>query len=229
MQENRYNTCDRFLGGLEKDFIITEQIEDSPLTSEPSFLDYGIIAVCNRGSAIIHLLDNKHVWNKNELIFLFPRQLCSMRNVSEDFSAKFIIIPHVLHGDVLSSLRHFDPRFHFFVKDHFYYNIEDNNGIERFQSFCKLIENELERYRGNGLLRERIICYLGIFYMDVYDYYVKVRKKIPFRTSLRKEQLIYDFCSLVAENFKNHKNVGFYADKLNITTTYLTKVSHPNK
>ena len=45
MQENRYNTCDRFLGGLEKDFIITEQIEDSPLTSEPSFLDYGIIAV----------------------------------------------------------------------------------------------------------------------------------------------------------------------------------------
>ena len=50
MQENRYNTCDRFLGGLEKDFIITEQIEDSPLTSEPSFLDYGIIAVCNRGS-----------------------------------------------------------------------------------------------------------------------------------------------------------------------------------
>ena len=80
MQENRYNTCDRFLGGLEKDFIITEQIEDSPLTSEPSFLDYGIIAVCNRGSAIIHLLDNKHVWNKNELIFLFPRQLCSMRN-----------------------------------------------------------------------------------------------------------------------------------------------------
>ena len=153
MQENRYNTCDRFLGGLEKDFIITEQIEDSPLTSEPSFLDYGIIAVCNRGSAIIHLLDNKHVWNKNELIFLFPRQLCSMRNVSEDFSAKFIIIPHVLHGDVLSSLRHFDPGFHFFVKDHFYYNIEDNNGIERFQSFCKLIENELERYRGNGLLR----------------------------------------------------------------------------
>mgnify|MGYP001508427703 FL=1 len=224
MQENRYNTCDRFLGGLEKDFIITEQIEDSPLTSEPSFLDYWIIAVCNRGSAIIHLLDNKHVWNKNELIFLFPRQLCSMRNVSEDFSAKFIIIPHVLHGDVLSSLRHFDPGFHFFVKDHFYYNIEDNNGIERFQSFCKLIENELERYRGNGLLRERIICYLGIFYMDVYDYYVKVRKKIPFRTSLRKEQLIYDFCSLVAENFKNHKNVGFYADKLNITTTYLSAI-----
>ena len=40
MQENRYNTCDRFLGGLEKDFIITEQIEDSPLTSEPSFLSY---------------------------------------------------------------------------------------------------------------------------------------------------------------------------------------------
>lgn len=110
------------------------------------------------------------------------------------------------------------------MNDHFYYNIEDNNGIERFQSFCKLIENELERYRGNGLLRERIICYLGIFYMDVYDYYVKVRKKIPFRTSLRKEQLIYDFCSLVAENFKNHKNVGFYADKLNITTTYLSAI-----
>lgn len=112
----------------------------------------------------------------------------------------------------------------FFREGSFYYNIEDNNGIERFQSFCKLIENELERYRGNGLLRERIICYLGIFYMDVYDYYVKVRKKIPFRTSLRKEQLIYDFCSLVAENFKNHKNVGFYADKLNITTTYLSAI-----
>ena len=60
--------------------------------------------------------------------------------------------------------------------------------------------------------------------MDVYDYSVKVRKKIPFRTSLRKEQLIYDFCSLVAENFKNHKNVGFYADKLNITTTYLSAI-----
>lgn len=77
---------------------------------------------------------------------------------------KFIIIPHVLHGDVLSSLRHFDPGFHFFVKDHFYYNIEDNNGIERFQSFCKLIENELERYRGNGLLRSGLYVTWGFLH-----------------------------------------------------------------
>lgn len=28
----------------------------------------------------------------------------------------------------------------------------------------------------------------------------------------------------MAENFKNHKNVGFYADKLNITTTYLSAI-----
>lgn len=122
---------------MKRNFIITEQIEDSSMTSEHSFLDYGIIAVCIEVVRSFICLINKHVWNKNELIFLFPRQLCSMRNVSEDFSAKFIIIPHVLHGDVLSSLRHFDPGFHFFVKDHFYYNIEDNNGIERFQSFCK--------------------------------------------------------------------------------------------
>ena len=45
----------------------------------------------------------------------------------------------VLHGDVLSSLRHFDPGFHFFVKDHFYYNIEDNNGIELFAGYCGVI------------------------------------------------------------------------------------------
>lgn len=222
MQENKYNTCDRFFSELEQDFIITEQIEESPLTSEPSFLDYGVIAMCNNGSAIIRLLENEHIWNKNELIFLLPRQLCSIQNVSEDFSARFIVIPHVLYEDVLSSLRHFDPGFYFFVKDHFYHNMEDNNGIDRFHLFCGLIGNELKRYRGNGLLRERIICYLGIFYMDVYDYYVKVRKRIPFRTSLRKEQLIYDFCNLVALNFKNHKNVGFYADKLSITTTYLS-------
>ena len=49
-----------------------------------------------------------------------------------------------------------------------------------------------------------------------------VRKSL---SGLVWEKSNWSMISVVSwQNFKNHKNVGFYADKLNITTTYLSAI-----
>ena len=224
MLHKKYHIQSHFSGVLEDDFIITEQTGETTLTSTPSHLNYGIIGICTNGNATIHLYNKKHIWVKDELIILLPHQLCALDNESADFTACYIVLPQTLYSDILSYFRHFDANFHFFMQDHFHYDLKLDDGIERFQIYLGLLKDRRKRSNTEELLREKIICLLSIIYMELYDYYLNVRKIQPFNTTLRKEQLVYDFCNLVSTHHSEHRDVKFYADRLNITTTYLTSI-----
>ncbi|WP_304976592.1 AraC family transcriptional regulator, partial [uncultured Alistipes sp.] len=60
--------------------------------------------------------------------------------------------------------------------------------------------------------------------MDLYRYYKECDAEEPVQTNRRKEELAYEFFRLVAEEYVAHKDVSFYADRMNITPTYLTIV-----
>lgn len=49
---------------------------------------------------------------------------------------------------------------------------------------------------------------------------------VEYKTGLnsRKSKVLQDFMTLLLDNFKEEHNVAFYANELNITTQYLTKI-----
>ncbi|MDR7131997.1 AraC-like DNA-binding protein [Algoriphagus sp. 4150] len=47
----------------------------------------------------------------------------------------------------------------------------------------------------------------------------------PNKPLSRKEQIVFNFVSLVKENFKDHRSLNYYASKLNISAKYLTEIT----
>ena len=66
---------------------------------------------------------------------------------------------------------------------------------------------------------------LAVFCMDLYRYYKECDAEEPVQTNRRKRRSWHTkFFRLVAEEYVAHKDVSFYADRMNITPTYLTIV-----
>lgn len=60
------------------------------------------------------------------------------------------------------------------------------------------------------------------FLLDLID--IQQRSVKPRHLSERAEELFLDFLRLLPKNFVEHRNIGFYAGKLCVTTIYLSRI-----
>ena len=72
------------------------------------------------------------------------------------------------------------------------------------------------------LQRENIIATLGLLVSDLVE--VQNTALDHIRVTSRDEQIFNAFLSLVASDYLQHRDLRHYADRLNITTTYLSRV-----
>ncbi|MEG1611237.1 MAG: helix-turn-helix domain-containing protein [Alistipes sp.] len=208
---------------LEKDFIISDRIEELPLPKTPLFIGFSVIGLCQRGWADFTVRGQAHRVTENKMLILFPQQAVSLMDYSPDFAFTFFVVPQTLFHDVFSMMRRFTPHFFFFMQEHYAFDLTNGDRVEDFKRFCSLLKR-----RANvpevELRRELIIHTLATLYMDLYQYYKGATRQTTFMPNQRKEELTYKFFGLVAANYIAHKDVAFYADKMNITPTYLTIV-----
>lgn len=65
---------------------------------------------------------------------------------------------------------------------------------------------------------------LRYLYLELFNAYQKESTLMTARRDTRKEELANKFFGLIMKHFKENKDVAFYADKLCITSKYLTMV-----
>ena len=84
--------------------------------------------------------------------------------------------------------------------------------------------DEIIRYlQSANPYREAILQHLyAIFLLDMQG--AVEQSAAPGKISKRTEDVFIGFIRLLPEHFENHHDIGFYADSLNITTTYLSRV-----
>ena len=69
-----------------------------------------------------------------------------------------------------------------------------------------------------------VIHLLRYLYLELFKAYQKEATLMTDRKDIRKEELANKFFGLIMKHFKENKDVAFYADKLCITSKYLTMV-----
>lgn len=211
-----------FSPDADGEFGIYTDLADFPLGECPSYLNYGIGAVCLSGTASIQVFNNKCPVRANTVISLIPWQLASLKDVSEDFRLTFFRVSLDMFTDSLSTLCRFTPEFFFYLSEYFT-SQPDKGHIGRFLYFCDLLACRAEQ-APRSCRRESIMQLLRVFYWDVYAYYVnspQARKTIRYT---RKEELSFRFMRLIIEHHAPHKDVAYYAQRLGITPKYLTNL-----
>ena len=208
---------------MSNNFHIYTNSPSFPFSEHESYLEEGFCGICTNGTAIIEIFSTLNKVSKNDLINILPMQLVTIREKSDDFSITYFKVERVMFIDTMCCMGKITPDFFFFMRKNNCYHLNDKE-TERFLNFCHVV-----KFRNSSgdphFRRETIIHLLRIYYWDFYTYFQKERSQLinPLNRS-RKETIASQFAFLVAEHFKEHREITFYANRLCISPIYLTKV-----
>ena len=206
---------------LGDDFKFYQNLKYLPLTSYPSNIQSALVVYSLKGKAKLTVHEDVHWIQPKELIVLLPGQFVSFGEPSEDFLTVTMAISSSLFSDALSGAPRFSPHFFFYMRSHYWYP-QTERDVLRIYNFLGMIKEKVtsqDVYR-----RELIVHLLRYLYLELFNAYQKEATLMTDRKDTRKEELANKFFGLIMKHFKENKDVAFYADKLCITSKYLTMV-----
>jgi AraC family transcriptional activator of pobA len=183
----------------------------------PNLLDDGCIVLCRSGRAELQVNFHHYMLEKDNIITLFPGDVVQMHCASSDFNCEVLAYN-------ASMLRE--------ASLHFEHSVYSSLRSNRFTDNRELIEKVVKSmfsmiryfitesgYEGKNAI---ILLLLKSFFMG-YDEYLKNNPQgIPEQEgSQRTNQIFNKFMEILERNYKQSRDVAYYAGQLFITRKYL--------
>lgn len=151
------------------------------------------------------------------MAIFFPGQVIESIDVDEKFTG-FGMLTTEEFTDSLNLPVSFKERLSM-KSTHFY--ILNQEGLEAFSSCYRMVENVMKQK--DHPYKTEIITHLFSAYYYGLGYYVHNAQQEKCIITLQ-QKVCEKFLSLVAEHFKEHRDITFYADKLCMTNKYLSAI-----
>lgn len=208
--------------GMGNNIVATSNpIEYIDLLRFPLRVDAFVFFVCLKGNASINI--NLTEWNikQNSYLINLPENIIGVNSISDDFrgyvtlfSMEYLRKISVDLTDIISYYVH--------VRNYPSFDVAPSN-VKKITKFFDLIYSSLKEE--NSTRREEIIKGLvtSFIFKISEDIDELTLKSIIVKTK-SKEDYFMNFMNMLLLNFREHHNVGFYADKLALTPKYLSSV-----
>ena len=197
-----------------------DNFSDLPQFATPARLNVILLAVCSAGKIDVTIDMRDFSLQPSSLLVLRPGHIINSYSVSEDYAGFFI----ALNGDILNEAL---PSFSQIVSCAIYFL---NNPIIPLTAdelndqlkFFHLIRHKMDDthiiYHDNIV---RSLCE-ALFYetLSLYSGHIKDIANV----GRRKIELLFNFVNLVENNYRQHRDVGYYADLLCVTPKHLSAV-----
>ena len=183
-------------------------------------VDVDTIIFCRKGTAIIEIdLIPYEIVANTQLIIIAGSIVHNISN-SDDFKISYIIFKHEVYDEATAQL---EPSFTFFLKEYPCVQL----GEKRINKMNYLVEAMEDFYN------EKTNCFrvkifknnIQSFLLDVYDKTRTLFKIDKSEEVGRREELFIKFIHLIHNFCPKEREVGFYADKLHITSRYLSSIT----
>lgn len=182
-----------------------------------------LVGVVTHGTAQMEVNYKPYELSVGNLFLLYPDRLHRFKVCSENFVAECMTVSkdymHEMDSAAMVSRRaKYGVRL--FANPIFPLSTEQMTKLlERMRSTEKAIENSRHLY-----YKEVVLCQINLFYLDlsdIFDRHLGNRKRKENGQN-RHDALIDAFIVLLMQYFKEHHNVEFYAQRLHLSTHYLT-------
>ena len=203
---------------IDNDIILLDKPFISSAFQYPFKVDVTAIIICIKGTTegIINL--KPYTTNEACFITVLPGQILEYKSVSEDFSGLFIIMSSKFTDSLITNVADRLPLL-LAVRDNPVINLDEEaleGMIKYFNLLKKVIRVKEHPYRLETVRYLTLAVFYGggVFFHNVSD-----NKKMTHR-----ETIVDKFLRLVQIHYKDERGLEFYANKLCITTGYLSKV-----
>lgn len=183
-------------------------------------VDVDTIIFCRKGTALIEIDLIPYEIVANTQLIIIARSIVHNISNSDDFRISYIIFKHEVYDEATAQL---EPSFTFFLKEYPCVQL----GEKRINKMNYLVEAMEDFYN------EKTNCFrvkifknnIQSFLLDVYDKTRTLFKIDKSEEVGRKEELFIRFIHLIHNFCPKEREVGFYADKLHITSRYLSSIT----
>lgn len=211
-----HNTTERVL--LQKSFIAGTY----PLTQTTNRLwkmEGGVFFICRRGEAHVTIDLKEYTLTPGTEVILLPGSIFRIKHLDDDFTITLFGFPLNMFHE--ASFR-MEPGYFGFLKEHPCYTrpAHQNSMADGIlQSLEAVYTDRHNRYR--SLIAKNLLrCCL----LEIYDKSYRFFGRQQIEGSNRQDELFKKFMTLVHEHAAREREVTFYADKLCISTKYLTGI-----
>lgn len=183
-------------------------------------VDVDTIIFCRKGTAHIEIDLIPYELVANTQLIIIAGSIVHNINNSDDFKISYITFKHEVYDEATAQL---EPSFTFFLKEYPCVQL----GEKRINKMNYLVEAMKDFYN------EKTNCFrvkifknnIQSFLLDVYDKTRTLFKIDKSEEVGRREELFIKFIHLIHKYCPQQREVGFYAEKLYITSRYLSSIT----
>ena len=183
---------------------------------EPYKLKHILLVLCNGGNGYGAINLHPIHLQKDSLLIALPSQIAESNNLDENFKGTFL----VMSEHFLSRINIGDAYlFHMRVENNPLYHLDERTATT-FRSLIDLVHNIMLSGDNSSGMEEIFSLISRLFYIMISR--IINPSSDAQETGQRHGEVMMQFLQLLRHHYRDHRDVGFYADKMNISAKYMT-------
>ena len=202
---------------LDDDLLLSDQIHQAPMPSEPRKMNFILIGLCTKGS-IRYTMDTKElIVHEGEMLVASERHIIDEYEPSPDMEGLCIMMSVDFFHEIIKSVHDVSSLF-VFTRMQPVMKLEADE-IVTFKEYFQVIKQKISDNH-NHFRKDLIRTLMLAMFYDVGN--VIYRVKNFDESLLRSEKVFTKFLKMVEENCKRERRISWYAQQLCITPKYLS-------
>lgn len=178
-----------------------------------------IVLLVQSGCAAVTVNSRRRALRRGDMLILFYDDAMMVNDRSALFSARFVALDYKHVEDTVCRLAASDFwDLHYYECPVYHASHEQWLLLDGWWRQMEWIDGIGDAARRDELLKNGFLTFMSAIDCTLAEFR---QKPLP---DTRSRKLVVDFYKLLSEHCKQRRDVGFYADRLCITTTYLYKV-----
>lgn len=180
----------------------------------------GLVLFCESGTADMTINLRRGILGPNTVVLTLPGTTLMLENVSSDLKISFAAFSSELIGEAGFRL---GPSFFGYLSANPFMMVDDKVA----EGICGWFKSMMYTYQDHENIFRRTIVKnrLQNILLEMYDKIQRRAKSQGPTSTNRQSELFHKFLSLIHENCTEQREVAFYADKLCISTRYLSAIA----
>lgn len=159
----------------------------------------------------------------NSLLILTSSQIVQFTSISKDFCCMILLISHTFMKEMdpaeMTTMRVRQGAMFYNTPSVILEELDKELIKNRMENIHRALLNTTHLY-----YKQTILCNIIALFLDIHNIIERLPIYSSNRKSTREEKITTDFIELLTENYRDEHDVNFYADSLNITPHYLTRI-----
>ncbi|NLA25109.1 MAG: helix-turn-helix transcriptional regulator [Bacteroidales bacterium] len=202
-----------------KNILLSENILEDEVLNFPYLTNDLIIITCVEGYLKLSLDTKNLKLERSSVLVILPKQIFELTEISKDLKSIVYIMKARFWDNKNSFFKAIELQQHFFKESSI--QLSDNMMTEAITIY-KLIKQKL--HEKGSFTGEIIQQYINILFYNVYAILQQQICKKPKIKPNTKEFIFKNFMKLVERHYKEQHSIKFYADRLHLTSKYLSSV-----